>query len=233
MLLGHSCAHELFTPSHTSDDTYQNLVSPTLTMSLSFSRRYWSTQRNLSLRSAIDELCYFLLTVGGVYEKAPRPPKPDFSVSSIPPSSVVAGQSATPSTSLTTCCQENSSHVTSQHMPLIRRTATSTSMVLQLHADMAVTATRRHMASKRRANRRHGDRQLTTTHEDNKESRMQSKSCHYCVASIKSRVSMDDPPINHHKNQSQTKGPSTTHQGKGPYRALARAYGDKSPQSIK
>lgn len=79
------------------------------------SRHQWPKQRNFNVRSAINELCYFLLTAGGVYEKAPRIPKRDLFVSSLSPSSLVAGPSATLSTSLTIGCQEDFRHVTSQH----------------------------------------------------------------------------------------------------------------------
>ena len=46
---------------------------------------------------------------------------------------------------------------------------------------------------------------------------------------------MDDPPTNHHKDQNLKKRTVDKHTKakKGPYRALARARGDKSPWSTK
>lgn len=190
------------------------------------------------MRSASNELCYFLPTVGCVYEKAPRPPKPDLFVSSLSPSSLaplglVGTLSATRSISLTTDGQDNVGYVTSRYMSG-RRISTHVNM----HGPAAAHGhNNMRTQSFDLTNEQTDDMETddwTTTHEKTtEESRMQSKGCYYCDAPIKSRVSMDDPPTNHHEDQCQTKGPSATHQSKGPYRALERACGDRSPQSIK
>lgn len=102
------------------------------------SPRHWPTQSHFSVRSAINELCYFPLTVGCIHKKAPRLPNADFFcfVSHLclwQHSPDHGRSSAMRSTSLTTDRQDHFSHVTSSYI-FDRRTAMPTRKHMA-HAD--------------------------------------------------------------------------------------------------